>query len=150
MIQKRQRDLSEDIEIRRRVFWGAFVVDKIQSLYQGRPASLQDFDTTRPECQSPVNLLDVPGRAIGFCRQQKHPRTLDVGSLFALGDERSAAWLYAGTAFRMIIDLGMHVDATMPVNLLDVPGRAIGFCRQQKHPRTLDVVSLYLHPSIGR
>ncbi|KAJ5815105.1 hypothetical protein N7474_006882 [Penicillium riverlandense] len=40
------RHLSdEDIEIRRRVFWGAFVVDKIQSLYQGRPASLQDFDT---------------------------------------------------------------------------------------------------------
>lgn len=32
-------------------------------------------------------------------------------SLFALGDERSAAWLYAGIAFRMIIDLGMHVDA---------------------------------------
>lgn len=36
-----------------------------------------------------------------------------TSSLFALGDERSAAWLYAGTAFRMIIDLGMHVDATM-------------------------------------
>lgn len=36
---------DEAIEIRRRVFWGAFVVDKIQSLYQGRPASLQDFDT---------------------------------------------------------------------------------------------------------
>ena len=38
-------------------------------------------------------------------------------SLFALGDERSAAWLYAGTAFRMIIDLGMHVDATMLRNM---------------------------------
>lgn len=37
---------DEAIEIRRRVFWGAFVVDKIQSLYQGRPASLQDFDTS--------------------------------------------------------------------------------------------------------
>lgn len=34
-----------------------------------------------------------------------------TNSLFALGDERSAAWLYAGLAFRMIIDLGMHVDA---------------------------------------
>lgn len=31
-------------------------------------------------------------------------------SLFALGDERSAAWLYAGLAFRMIVDLGMHVE----------------------------------------
>jgi hypothetical protein len=34
-----------------------------------------------------------------------------TNSLFALGDERGAAWLYAGLAFRMIIDLGMHVDA---------------------------------------
>lgn len=34
-----------------------------------------------------------------------------TNSSFALGDERSAAWLYAGLAFRMIIDLGMHVDA---------------------------------------
>lgn len=33
-----------------------------------------------------------------------------TSSLFALGDERSAAWLYAGTAFRMIIDLGLHID----------------------------------------
>lgn len=35
-----------------------------------------------------------------------------ANSLFALGDERSAAWLYAGLAFRMIIDLGMHVEAS--------------------------------------
>lgn len=34
-----------------------------------------------------------------------------ANTLFALGDERSAAWLYSGLAFRMIIDLGMHVDA---------------------------------------
>lgn len=34
-------------------------------------------------------------------------------SLFALGDEQSAAWVYAGTAFRMLVDLGLHVDATM-------------------------------------
>ncbi|KAL8381550.1 hypothetical protein RB595_005703 [Gaeumannomyces hyphopodioides] len=33
-----------------------------------------------------------------------------TNSLFALGDERSAAWLYAGIAFRMTVDLGMHVD----------------------------------------
>jgi hypothetical protein len=33
-----------------------------------------------------------------------------TNSLFALGDERSAAWLYAGLAFRMMVDLGMHVD----------------------------------------
>ncbi|KAG9254452.1 C6 transcription factor [Emericellopsis atlantica] len=37
---------------------------------------------------------------------------LMTNSLFALGDERSAAWLYAGLAFRMLIDLGLHVDLT--------------------------------------
>ncbi|GAB1732690.1 hypothetical protein NU195Hw_Modified_428t1 [Hortaea werneckii] len=36
-----------------------------------------------------------------------------TNSLFALGDEQSAAWLYAGVAFRMVIDLGLHVDATL-------------------------------------
>lgn len=45
MLMNMRRISDEDLEIRRRVFWGAFVVDKIQSLYQGRPASLQDFDT---------------------------------------------------------------------------------------------------------
>ncbi|UKZ48229.1 hypothetical protein TrVGV298_002465 [Trichoderma virens] len=39
---------DEDIEIRRRVFWGAFVVDKIQSLYQGRPATLRELDALVP------------------------------------------------------------------------------------------------------
>ncbi|KAE8385361.1 hypothetical protein BDV23DRAFT_188320 [Aspergillus alliaceus] len=39
---------EEDLEIRRRVFWGAFVVDKVQSLYQGRPPSFQVFDTNVP------------------------------------------------------------------------------------------------------
>ena len=33
-------------------------------------------------------------------------------SLFALGEEKSVAWNYAGIAFRMIIDLGMHVESS--------------------------------------
>lgn len=45
MLRNMRRLSAEDIEIRRRVFWGAFVVDKIQSLYQGRPVSIQEFDT---------------------------------------------------------------------------------------------------------
>lgn len=32
---------AEDIEIRRRVFWGAFICDKLQSLYLGRPVTIQ-------------------------------------------------------------------------------------------------------------
>lgn len=37
-----------------------------------------------------------------------------TNSLFALGDERSAAWIYAGIAFRMLIDLGAHLDSQTP------------------------------------
>lgn len=32
---------AEDVEIRRRLFWGAFICDKLQSLYFGRPFTLQ-------------------------------------------------------------------------------------------------------------
>ena len=42
-----------------------------------------------------------------------------TNSLFALGDERSAAWTYAGIAFRMIVDLGLHVDK---LDLAATPG----------------------------
>ena len=31
---------AEDLEIRRRVFWGAFICDKLQSLYLGRPFAI--------------------------------------------------------------------------------------------------------------
>ncbi|KAM3517189.1 hypothetical protein NHJ13051_009209 [Beauveria bassiana] len=49
-----RRFSDEDLEIRRRVFWGAFVVDKIQSLYQGRPVSLKESDALVP-----IRFLDV-------------------------------------------------------------------------------------------
>ncbi|KAL2854512.1 fungal-specific transcription factor domain-containing protein [Aspergillus pseudoustus] len=49
-----QRFSDEDLEIRRRVFWGAFVVDKIQSLYQGRPVSLKETDALVP-----IKFLDT-------------------------------------------------------------------------------------------
>ncbi|KAE8377285.1 fungal-specific transcription factor domain-containing protein [Aspergillus bertholletiae] len=40
---------AEEIEIRRRVFWGAFVCDKLQSLYLGRPVAinLRDYRVSR-------------------------------------------------------------------------------------------------------
>lgn len=33
-------------------------------------------------------------------------------SLFSRCDERSTSWLYAGMAFNMVIDLGLHVGST--------------------------------------
>jgi hypothetical protein len=44
----------EDMEIRRRVFWGAFICDKLQSLYLGRPASIQLADA-----HVPLEFLDT-------------------------------------------------------------------------------------------
>ncbi|MCJ1377519.1 hypothetical protein MMC17_000614 [Xylographa soralifera] len=47
------RSHNEDVEVRRRVFWAAFVIDKVQSLYQGRPVGLEAL-----HCQVPLIFLD--------------------------------------------------------------------------------------------
>lgn len=39
---------AEDVEIRRRVLYGSFCFDKIHSLYQGRPPTLQEVDINVP------------------------------------------------------------------------------------------------------
>jgi len=44
----RNRKASEDLEISRRLFWSAFLTDKLQSFYHGRPASIQEADTLVP------------------------------------------------------------------------------------------------------
>ncbi|CAJ0550235.1 Ff.00g101650.m01.CDS01 [Fusarium sp. VM40] len=36
----------EDTEIERRVFWAAFTLDKVQSIYQGRPSRLREQDNS--------------------------------------------------------------------------------------------------------
>ncbi|KAH7317028.1 fungal-specific transcription factor domain-containing protein [Stachybotrys elegans] len=38
-------DVPEEVEVRRRVFWGAFVCDKLQSLYLGRPVVINIRDS---------------------------------------------------------------------------------------------------------
>ena len=40
---------TTDIEIRRRVYWGAFVSDKYQSLFLGRPPALRESDSNTPQ-----------------------------------------------------------------------------------------------------
>jgi len=75
-------------------------------------------------------------------------------SLFALGDEQSAAWVYAGTAFRMLVDLGLHVDATLLPNMHrlseeDLEIRRRGNSSNHVHYRTI-LPSTYTRPqSIG-
>ncbi|RSL47386.1 hypothetical protein CEP54_013431 [Fusarium duplospermum] len=43
----------EDVEVHRRVFWAAFTLDKVQSIYQGRPARLREADN-----RVPIQFLD--------------------------------------------------------------------------------------------
>ena len=45
---------AEDIEIRKRVYWGAFICDKVQSLYLGRPPAMQWRD-----CHISHDLMDT-------------------------------------------------------------------------------------------
>lgn len=63
---KETSDSPEQVEIRRRVFWGGFVSDKLQSLYLGRPAALnlrashvsRDFLDTLEEQEMYVSYMD--------------------------------------------------------------------------------------------
>lgn len=51
---------AEDIEIRRRVFWGAFLCDKMQSLYLGRPIAMQLKDSHVPyQLMDTMEELDI-------------------------------------------------------------------------------------------
>ena len=63
-------------------------------------------------------VRDLLGRALDYSNITTiQALLLMCNTLFALGDEPSAAWIYAGNAFRMIIDLGLHVDVTSRSNL---------------------------------
>ncbi|KAF4445800.1 hypothetical protein F53441_10445 [Fusarium austroafricanum] len=44
---------AEDVEIERRLFWAAFTLDKVQSIYQGRPSRLRETDN-----RVPIRFLD--------------------------------------------------------------------------------------------
>ena len=44
-----KKHTPEEVEIRRRLFWGAFVSEKLQSLYLGRPFLIHKSDTHVPK-----------------------------------------------------------------------------------------------------
>lgn len=50
----KSRTSLEDVEVRRRVFWGAFICDKLQSLYLGRPMAMHLHDN-----QCPAEFVDT-------------------------------------------------------------------------------------------
>lgn len=63
-------------------------------------------------------VRDLLGRALDYSNITTiQALLLMCNSLFSLGDEPSAAWIYVGNARSMIIDLGLHVDVTERSNL---------------------------------
>lgn len=63
-------------------------------------------------------VRDLLGRALDYSNITTiQALLLMCNSLFALGDEPSAAWIYVGNARSMIIDLGLHIDVTSRSNL---------------------------------
>ncbi|PVH68147.1 hypothetical protein DL98DRAFT_507068 [Cadophora sp. DSE1049] len=69
-----RRLTEEELEGRRRLFWAAYVIDKMQSLYQGRPARLRNHvadhtvsfldDYEELELFSPLSYTDVHSHGI--------------------------------------------------------------------------------------
>ena len=47
----------EEVEIRRRIFWGAFISEKLQRLYLGRPFSIHDRDVHVPKVSLEMYVL---------------------------------------------------------------------------------------------
>ncbi|PYH89948.1 nitrogen assimilation transcription factor NirA [Aspergillus ellipticus CBS 707.79] len=70
---------AEDIEVRRRVFWAAFICDKLQSLYFGRPFTIQlreahvsrDFMDTFEENELWAPYID-PQKPADYARTHPH------------------------------------------------------------------------------
>lgn len=88
------------------------------SKFSGRPELRKDPDDVRTAGWRFRNRVrDLLGAALDHSAITTIQALLQMSSsLFALGDEQSAAWVYAGTAFRMLFDLGLHVDPTMLPN----------------------------------
>jgi hypothetical protein len=70
-------DSAEEIEIRRRVFWGAYICDKLQSLYLGRPVAINTRDYRVSQ-----ELLDIFEEKEMFISSAPHPSPIYSVSTF--------------------------------------------------------------------
>jgi hypothetical protein len=63
-------------------------------------------------------VRDLLGQALDHSELTTIQALLQMSnSLFALGDEQSAAWGHTSTAFPMFVSIGLHVDAAMMPNM---------------------------------
>lgn len=65
---------ATDIEIRRRVYWGAYVSDKYQSLFLGRPPALRESDSNTP--QEYLDSIDEMAQWTPYMDPEAQPLTL--------------------------------------------------------------------------
>jgi Fungal specific transcription factor domain len=88
---------AEDVEIRRRVFWGAFICDKLQSLYFGRPYMIPLRDA-----HVSWDLMDT------LEENEMWTPYVDPKTATQLGDsskQQSAIRLYSITTFQQLCSL---------------------------------------------
>ncbi|KAF4968638.1 hypothetical protein FSARC_4013 [Fusarium sarcochroum] len=101
-----EKPTVEDTEVERRVFWAAFALDKVQSIYQGRPARLREDDnrvpimfldeyeeledfSTRTYSESPTHL-GCPTYSVSTFEQLCKLSTIIDRILYALYAEKSS------------------------------------------------------------
>ena len=72
----------EEIEISRRLFWGAYVSEKLQSLYLGRPVFLHERDCHVPKVGRSswiVNGVDrTTAEILGYLRRRRDVATISI------------------------------------------------------------------------
>lgn len=111
---------ATDIEIRRRVYWGAYISDKYQSLWLGRPPALRESDSNAPrefldsfdEMAQWVPYVDHQGQPLAVGSLAYQPRTCHSLSTF------HALLRLATIASRVIDNLYSVKSATTPHSTL--------------------------------
>ncbi|KAF2100714.1 hypothetical protein NA57DRAFT_74312 [Rhizodiscina lignyota] len=95
---KESQENAETVEIRRRVFWGAFVVDKLQSLYHGRSVfiELRDANVSR-------NFMDTI-EELELWTPYIDPQNPDAGPNVS---NKAATPIYSISTFQNICTLSM-------------------------------------------
>ena len=105
-----------DVEMRRRVYWGAYVGDKFQSLFLGRPPSM------------PANAGNVPREFMDSYEEMEKwrpyadPQAQPFDNIIATYQRRPA---YALSTFRALLDLcdiaGQIIDSFYSVHSAETP-----------------------------
>ncbi|KAH7173898.1 fungal-specific transcription factor domain-containing protein [Fusarium flagelliforme] len=112
---------GEAREIERRLFWAAFVMDKVQSIYQGRPTRLHERDTNVP-----IAFLDDFEELESFSNHTYSTQSMTLGSP-----------TYGISTFEHLSKLSIVVDDIL-CQLYSGKGASMGLNESIELARTLD------------